>query len=426
MDAATNLRDGRIAGRLPRMRQETREILPYPHLNQVWQRKATVERWPKNFLPLHHWARGHRGRNSVQFDTRRGRHSVGGIGKERSASPLSSPALALLCRVSICQLDRHLFPISLYTINQAGVILCLFYITQVTSNVVTPRGQTMLAAPRGVQSVIYRPLQLASAFSNCLLPRHFSSPGCRLAEEQPSQPSRKLRVSERTDYYKSYYEKNKEALLHRQKEYRARHPGSREEYMRNYYQNNKDRLKSHYTDKPEARKAARDRFYQKHREAILARQRQYRADNADTFKERKRKWDQENRDAIREYQRQYRALNPERLQIANARYYQKHKEAILTRQSQYRAEKENARSEEEKAERAEAKAERFKHLAEKAEHKRLLDENKKRLAEEEAMIDRERVARLTKKTESISDRVKSLRQIARQKRLEGSRSKDGP
>ncbi|KAH0373987.1 hypothetical protein KCU65_g434, partial [Aureobasidium melanogenum] len=177
-------------------------------------------------------------------------------------------------------------------------------------------------------------------------------------------------------------------------------------------------------DQPAARKAVQDRFYQKHREAILTRQKQYRADNAETIKERKRKRDQENRDAIREYHRQYRALNAERIQIANAKYYQKHKEAINTaKRFRYRAEKENALSEEEKAERAEAKAERAKVLAEKAGHKRLRDENRKRLAEEQASIDREHVERLAEKERSISDRVTLLRQIARQKRLEGSNSK---
>ena len=96
------------------------------------------------------------------------------------------------------------------------------------------------------------------------------------------------------------------------------------------------------------------KYGQKNKEAILERQRRYHQENKEAINERNRRYRQENKEAIKEYSRRYREENKglireisrrynqenkEAIKERKRRHYQENKEAILERKRRYREER---------------------------------------------------------------------------------------
>lgn len=77
-----------------------------------------------------------------------------------------------------------------------------------------------------------------------------------------------------------YYEKNRERILSRKKEYRAKTSAQRREYQAAYYQRNKEKIRKREAERrlenPIPRRQAAKRYYQRHREEICAKARERR------------------------------------------------------------------------------------------------------------------------------------------------------
>lgn len=92
---------------------------------------------------------------------------------------------------------------------------------------------------------------------------------------------------------------------------------------------------SEYLKKEKCRLISK-RFYQRHREELLVKQKQYRLKNKDKIKETQHKWYQKNKEEILAKHRKYRLENKAKINEHQRKVYQKNKDKILARQRKYR------------------------------------------------------------------------------------------
>jgi hypothetical protein len=117
---------------------------------------------------------------------------------------------------------------------------------------------------------------------------------------------------ERKQYYKEYYQKNKDKL-------RA---SSRE-----YYQKNKD------TDKFKSRRVE---YAKNNEDKTRAYQAEYAKDNEDKLRAYRNEYYEQNKDKILEYQAEYRKDNPDKIKERNAKYFKENKDDIRIRSAERR------------------------------------------------------------------------------------------
>ena len=119
------------------------------------------------------------------------------------------------------------------------------------------------------------------------------------------------------EYYKEYYQKNKERLREKRKEYykeyyqknKERLREKKKEYLKEYYQKNKERLrekkkeylKEYRKENKEKFKNYNKKYYEKNKEAKILRILKWREKNKEKVKERTRKYNKENREKFRNY-----------------------------------------------------------------------------------------------------------------------------
>jgi len=93
------------------------------------------------------------------------------------------------------------------------------------------------------------------------------------------------------------------------------------EYYKKYYEANKDKLKE---------------YYRKYREKNKNKIRKYREKNKDKIKERSRKYREDSKDKIRETVRKYREKNKDKLREFHRKYYEDNKDKVRENHKKYR------------------------------------------------------------------------------------------
>ena len=92
-------------------------------------------------------------------------------------------------------------------------------------------------------------------------------------------------------YFKQYYENNKDHLLQKQKQYYENNQEQLKQKQIQYRENNKERIKQdakkHYKDNKEAFKQQSNKYYESNRESIKERSKQYYENNKDKIEIRK-------------------------------------------------------------------------------------------------------------------------------------------
>lgn len=188
----------------------------------------------------------------------------------------------------------------------------------------------MLAILRGFQLRAHRPSQVASVHSGHLLIRLSSSAANNATDERHADVSRKVSISQTAErdraYRKAYYQKNREALLLRQKEPERRE--ARKAYYRQYVAQD--------PSKKEAQRLARKEWRRNNKEAANAKKKVWRSENAAHVKEYHQQYYQRNQEAMYAYSRKYRLKNPEVTRQYHRQYYLQNLEAIGQNQRQYR------------------------------------------------------------------------------------------
>jgi hypothetical protein len=97
--------------------------------------------------------------------------------------------------------------------------------------------------------------------------------------------------------------------------------------MATYYERNKEEILAKNKEKKEQTKQYFKEYYQKNKEAILAKNKEKKEQNKQYFKE----YYQKNKEKIKEYNAEYNEKNKEKSKAYQAEYYQKKKQAILAR-----------------------------------------------------------------------------------------------
>lgn len=100
------------------------------------------------------------------------------------------------------------------------------------------------------------------------------------------------------EYWKQYYQDNKERKNERAKQ---------------YFQDNKEKIKEYRQANKEKRKEIDEKYRQANREEINKRAKEYRQANKEKVKEYNKKWWQTNKERIRECQKEYRKANQKKI-----------------------------------------------------------------------------------------------------------------
>lgn len=136
-----------------------------------------------------------------------------------------------------------------------------------------------------------------------------------------------------------YYEKNKEHVKAKSRQYRKDNPEKCKEKDRLYHENNKEKLKAkqrqHYQDNKKDILENCRLYRQEHKEEAREYNRQYRIDNKEELKEQKRIYWLENGDEFRAKKKQYREDNPELVKEQSRQTYERNKETIKHRNKLY-------------------------------------------------------------------------------------------
>lgn len=92
------------------------------------------------------------------------------------------------------------------------------------------------------------------------------------------------------EYFKKYYEENKERLKEYQRSYKKQNPELVKKRRKDYYENNKetysDKMKEYYEDNKDSITQYKKDWYNKNKDKIYEYQKQYRNDNKDFIKQR--------------------------------------------------------------------------------------------------------------------------------------------
>ena len=100
------------------------------------------------------------------------------------------------------------------------------------------------------------------------------------------------------------------------------------EYYKEYYENNRERIKEYYENNKEYYKE----YYENNRERIKEYNKEYRENNKERIKEYKKEYRENNKERIKEYKKEYRENNKERIK----EYYENNKERIKECIKEYR------------------------------------------------------------------------------------------
>lgn len=257
-----------------------------------------------------------------------------------------------------------------------------------------PRPLRMLVILRDSRSVTHRPSQLASAYPGHLLSRLSSSAANQATDQGHSDTPQKVPFSKTKEYRTAYRQKLKDSNL---------------------------------SNFQEANRSAARKHYYKNKEALNAKKQEWRAENADHLRTYSQQYYQRNIEAELAHAREYRLKNAETIAAKQRARYWDSPERIQAREMRDEA----------KVQRQEQQAERDrKRIEQKAARERRLEEQRRRieqnailkrhLREERASIDSERVTRLAEKKLSIKKRIYLLRQLARLRTLQASKSNRGP
>ena len=92
------------------------------------------------------------------------------------------------------------------------------------------------------------------------------------------------------EYFKKYYEENKERLKEYQRNYKKQNPDSVKKTRKAYYENNKEiyseKMKDYYDDNKERITQYKKEWYDNNKENVYEYQKQYRNENKDFIKQR--------------------------------------------------------------------------------------------------------------------------------------------
>lgn len=180
-----------------------------------------------------------------------------------------------------------------------------------------------------------------------------------------SHPNKKFcescKKERQKEWYKKHYQKNKDKILTKHKEYNQNNPEKIKELHKNYYLKNKKRIleknRRHYKENPNYYK----NYRLKNKDKIKRENKKWREENQDYLKQKKKQdynqnkkqillkakqYNLENKEKIRLRQKIYREKNKEILNKKNRewiknnryskKYYQKNRDRILARTKQYR------------------------------------------------------------------------------------------
>jgi len=126
-----------------------------------------------------------------------------------------------------------------------------------------------------------------------------------------------MNKSGRVDYFKKYYEKNKESISVKSK---------------NYRKNNKEKIR--------AQKKEYDRkYYEKNSEKRREYQRQYYKSNPEKVVETNKKWNKNNPEKVKEISKKWKKNNPEKVNEHNRRWRKKNKERFRSSENLRRSER---------------------------------------------------------------------------------------
>lgn len=108
------------------------------------------------------------------------------------------------------------------------------------------------------------------------------------------------------DYFKDYYQENKDKLIKQNKQYYEANRNNKLEYQKQYDKANKDMIQ-------EKRKQYFKQYYEKNKDKIQEQKKQYREQNKENIRERNKQYYEANKDKIRERNKQYREQNKDKI-----------------------------------------------------------------------------------------------------------------
>ena len=108
-----------------------------------------------------------------------------------------------------------------------------------------------------------------------------------------------------SEYFKNYYQANKERILKNAKKRNLENPEKRKEFNKLYREKNKDKIALYRAKHREKQRIRNKENYQKNPEAHRERARKYRAENPERTKENRNRWRKENPDRVKEHRRRY-------------------------------------------------------------------------------------------------------------------------